>query len=228
MTPTPTADSACWRSIGVHGDGSCPELTQYVHCRNCPVHAQAGRSLLDRGPPEGYQESLAESMAAEPAPPVRGTRAVLVFRIGEEWLAIDTPVIREVVPQRPGHSLPHHPESAVQGLVNVRGTLEIAVSLEILMGLQAAAPAQTVAESKQRTVMSRTLVLSQQGETFACPVNEVAGIIALAPEDIGAVPVTVARAENRHVEGVIATERGPAGLIDPTKLFTELAARVFR
>ena len=45
---------------------------------------------------------------------------------------------------------------------------------------------------------------------------------------LGAVPVTVARAENRHVEGVIATERGPAGLIDPAKLFTELAARVFR
>jgi chemotaxis-related protein WspD len=167
-------------------------------------------------------------MAADPAPATLGTRAVLVFRIGEEWLAIDTPVIREVVSQRPGHSLPHHPEPAVEGLVNVRGTLEIAVSLQKLMGLEAAPPAGTAADAAQRAVISRTLVLSRQGETFACPVDEVAGILALAPGDIGAVPVTVARAENRHVEGVIATERGPAGLIDPAKLFSELATRVFR
>ncbi|MBM4228357.1 MAG: purine-binding chemotaxis protein CheW [Gammaproteobacteria bacterium] len=228
MIAEANGESACWRTIGVHGDGSCAELAQYVHCRNCPVHAQAGRRLLDRTPPVGYQESLAESMAAEPAPPARGTRAVLVFRIGEEWLAIDTPVIREVVSQRPGHSLPHHPEPAVDGLVNVRGTLEIAVSLQKLMGLDPAAPLTTGGDSGQRAVLSRTLVLSRQGETFACPVDEVAGIIALAPDDIGAVPVTVARAENRHVEGVIATERGPAGLIDPAKLFGELASRVFR
>lgn len=228
MSLVSNAETACWRSIGVHGDGTCPELAQYVHCRNCPVHAQAGRRLLDRPPPVGYQESLAESMAADPAPATLGTRAVLVFRIGEEWLAIDTPVIREVVSQRPGHSLPHHPEPAVEGLVNVRGTLEIAVSLQKLMGLEAAPPAGTAADAAQRAVISRTLVLSRQGETFACPVDEVAGILALAPGDIGAVPVTVARAENRHVEGVIATERGPAGLIDPAKLFSELATRVFR
>ncbi len=228
MNVAANGEVACWRTIGVHGDGSCPELALYVHCRNCPVHAQAGRGLLDRSPPGGYQESLAESMAADPEPPTLGTRAVLVFRIGEEWLAIDTPMIREVVSQRPGHSLPHHPEPAVEGLVNVRGTLEIAVSLQKLMNLDAAAPSGSAADAAQRAVISRTLVLSRQGETFACAVDEVAGILALAPEDIGAVPVTVARAENRHVEGVISTQRGPAGLIDPAKLFHELATRVFR
>ena len=29
----------CWNRIGVRGDGSCPELKQYVHCRNCPVYS---------------------------------------------------------------------------------------------------------------------------------------------------------------------------------------------
>ena len=40
---TPRPDRAivndCWNRIGVRGDRSCPELKQYVHCRNCPVYS---------------------------------------------------------------------------------------------------------------------------------------------------------------------------------------------
>lgn len=222
-TPAP----ACWRSIGVLGDGSCPELARFVHCRNCPVHAQAGRALLDRAPPADYQESLARSMAAEPEPPKLGGRAVLVFRVGEEWLALDATLVREVVSERPVHSLPHHPEPAVLGLVNVRGALEVAVSLTCLLGLDAA-PACQDAVSGRRPPAARTLVLSRAGETFACPVEEVAGILSLGAQALGAVPATLAHAERRHVEAVIDSERGPAGLLDAERLFAELSVRVFR
>jgi chemotaxis-related protein WspD len=218
----PAPDNACWRQIGIHGDGSCPELVQYVHCRNCPVHAQAGRALLDRIPPTGYQENLAEGMAVEPAALVRGSRTVLLFRVAEEWFAIDTRGIREIVSNRLSHSLPHHPDAAVMGLVNVRGTLEISVSLQRLLGLDAL-PVDATGELR-----SRLLVLSRQGETFACPVDEVAGILSIAPENIGAIPMTLARAERQYVEGVISTEQGPAGLLDADHLFRELSTRIFR
>lgn len=212
-------DSACWRRIGVHGDGSCPELAVHVHCRNCPVHAQAGRRLLDRPPPAEYQAELAEGMAARPAPPPRGSRPVLVFRVAGQWLAIDTPLIREVVSMRPAHSLPNHPETALLGLVNVRGTLEICVSLQALMDLPAPPGEQAGGP---------LLVLQREGDTFACPVDEIAGITVLAPGDLGEVPVTLQRAERRHVEGVLQSERGPAGLLEAGRLFSELAGRVFR
>ncbi len=42
----------CWNRIGVNGDRSCPELTSFVHCRNCPVFAAAARSFFDRPAPE--------------------------------------------------------------------------------------------------------------------------------------------------------------------------------
>jgi chemotaxis-related protein WspD len=223
LTRVEGSDNACWRHIGIHGDGTCPELAQYVHCRNCPVHAQAGRALLDRVPPSGYQEGLADGMAAEPEALVRGTRTVLLFRVAEEWFAIDTRAIREVVSDRRSHTLPHHPEPAVLGLANVRGTLEISVSLQRLLGLDVRPGQEDVS-----TKLSRVLVLTRQGETFACPVDEVAGILSIAPENIGAIPVTLARTDRQNVEGVITTEQGPAGLLDAEHLFLELSSRIFR
>ena len=44
----------CWRVIGVGGDRSCPELETYIHCRNCPVMADAAEAFFNRAPPEGY------------------------------------------------------------------------------------------------------------------------------------------------------------------------------
>ena len=50
----PSVDDDCWNRIGVYGDRSCPELSTFVHCRNCPVFAAAARSLLRPPRPEGY------------------------------------------------------------------------------------------------------------------------------------------------------------------------------
>ena len=56
----------CWRVIGVGGDRSCPELEQFIHCRNCPVLADAARTFFDRAAPAGYLESW-HDILAEPA-----------------------------------------------------------------------------------------------------------------------------------------------------------------
>src|SRR5262245_23179704 len=42
-----TGHVACWRTIGVRGDHSCPELAEHVHCRNCPVYSAAALTVLD-------------------------------------------------------------------------------------------------------------------------------------------------------------------------------------
>ena len=36
----------CWNRIGVCGDQTCPELTRFVHCHNCPVFSTASERLL--------------------------------------------------------------------------------------------------------------------------------------------------------------------------------------
>src|SRR6185436_17733771 len=79
----------CWRAIGVSGDGICPELVTHVHCRNCPVFTRAGRSLLERAAPAGYRDEWTR-LLAQVKPAAASERSVLVFRLAEEWLAVET------------------------------------------------------------------------------------------------------------------------------------------
>ena len=103
-------DGDCWRHIGVSGDRTCPELTSFVHCRNCPVFATAARSFFDRPPPEGYLDLWSRLLAGsaqqhageekrrqlgnEPASP-EDKVSILSFRLGMEWLAFRTQTVAE-------------------------------------------------------------------------------------------------------------------------------------
>lgn len=137
--PAPVHD--CWRTIGVQGNGTCAELQQFVHCRNCPVYSTAALQLLDRPLwPEYLRERTRHyAQARRPATPAR--ISVLVFRLATEWLALPTVVCQEIVERRFIHSLPHRREGIVLGLVNVRGELIVCVSAARLLGLETPARA---------------------------------------------------------------------------------------
>src|ERR1700722_15873698 len=92
----------CWHRIGVSGDRSCPELSTFVHCRNCPAFAAAARAFFDRPAPEGYLGGgaswLADSGSHGPGPRGEGRGddeeddpiaqregvSLLIFRLGGE------------------------------------------------------------------------------------------------------------------------------------------------
>lgn len=79
----------CWNRIGVFGDKSCPQLERHIHCRNCEVYGAAAIALLDRygsalerGDDDYGQGETAQVQGAQ--------RSLLIFRLGEQWLAIAT------------------------------------------------------------------------------------------------------------------------------------------
>lgn len=129
----------CWNQIGVQGDRTCPELETVIHCQNCSVYSQAGRSLLDRPAPEGY---VAEWTALLGQPPqqtdYRTIVSVAIFRLGQEWLALPATVFNQVLEPAPVHSLPHRSDRILRGIVNVRGQILLCVSLHDLLGIAAA------------------------------------------------------------------------------------------
>lgn len=110
MAATVEAIDDCWNRIGVHGDKSCPLLAEHVHCRNCQVYAAAATRLLDR-------YALAQDAHAQThvQAPVSVGRSLLLFRLGEEWLALATRCLVEVAPLQPVHSLPHQRSRVLQG-----------------------------------------------------------------------------------------------------------------
>lgn len=163
----------CWNRIGIRGDRSCERLAEHVHCRNCPVYAGAAIRLLDRyalesseGAPFADTQGSAEEVEGE---------AYLIFRIGEEWLALRTLALVEVAPAVSVHSLPHQRSPVLLGVANVRGTLVACLSLAELLGLDAA-PA-TEAEGRRQP---RMLILAAEGGPILTPVDEVEGIHPLS------------------------------------------------
>ena len=59
-----------------------------------------------------------------------------IFRLGREWLALPTHVCQEMAEMRPIHTLPHRSGPVLLGLVNIRGSIRLCVSLRELLGLE--------------------------------------------------------------------------------------------
>ncbi len=165
----------CWNRIGVHGNKQCPLLEQHIHCRNCEVHAAAATRLLDRYALQQDQEPV----AAAPLTECTG-RSMLVFRLGEEWLALTTASLAEIAPVQSVHSLPHQRSRLLQGVANVSGALVPCLSLADLLGVQA-----DTAEQRSGRAMPRMLILAAEGGPVVMAVEEIDGIHRLDPLLLG-------------------------------------------
>lgn len=235
MTSLPTAarPSECWNSIGVHGDRSCPELSQVVHCHNCPVFAAAGRRFLDAPSPPGYLEEWTERLAA-PAEEVAADReGALVFRLGDEWLALPVRVLVEVTTPRPVHRVPHR-GGLLAGLVNIRGELYLCAHLGKLLGAerQAAAPptAEPSRNGDRRPAVTgtpdRLLVVRRDADRWVFRVDAVEKVVRVARDAIGPPPATVGRSAAHLSRGLFAWAGRSVGLLDDGRLFEALRAKL--
>lgn len=160
----------CWNRIGVFGDKRCERLERHIHCRNCEVYGAAAIALLDR-----YGSSLERDDddygQGEAQEPIGEQRSLLIFRLGEQWLAIATRCLAEVMPVSPIHSLPHRKSTGLLGVTNVRGTLVACLSLSELLDLET----DDSRQSGQR-VIPRMLILESGSGPLVVPVDEVSGI----------------------------------------------------
>jgi chemotaxis-related protein WspD len=202
--------SACWSSIGVGGDGSCPELERYIHCRNCPVYSRAAVELLDGDVPAGYSEEWTIHVARPKRPEASDKQTIVIFRIAAEWLALPMPAVSEIADLRPIHSLPHRRSGVVLGLANVRGELLVCVSLGRMLGLEQSAEAS----QKTRAAYPRLLVIRRDEVRCACPVDEVHGVHRVRSRDLQEVPATVAKSTGSYSKRMLSWNGFSVGLLD--------------
>jgi chemotaxis-related protein WspD len=203
-------EERCWLTIGVRGDSTCGELTRYVHCRNCPVHADAAVAVLDAPAPASYVAEWAAHLARPAVAERRRAHAALVVRTGGEWLALPPSIVSEVLPPAPLHSIPHRHRDRLLGIVNVRGELMACVSLGRVLGLAAPAGAPPV------PARGRLLVVRHASVRAVCPVDEVHGVQRFHEEEIRPLPATLAHATGRFATGLLAWGERSVGLIDET------------
>ncbi|MFY4257176.1 chemotaxis protein CheW [Achromobacter xylosoxidans] len=205
----------CWNRIGIRGDKRCERLAGYVHCRNCPVYADAAKRILDRLPPqaEGVDDGAGAAQAG------RGRlSSLLVFRLQGEWLGLPTKALDEVAGTRPILTLPHRRDPAVLGVTNMRGTLTVCVSLGRLLGLEGAA----VDSGRERPAAARMLIFGGAGRAVVFPVDEVEGIHGVDLEALEALPATIEGASLKYSRGVVRYGARSVGVLDETLLMQAL------
>jgi chemotaxis-related protein WspD len=184
----------CWNRIGIHGDKSCPLLIEHIHCRNCAVYCAAATRLLDRYALQ--QDDRAQVSIAVEADVL--TRSLLMFRLGEEWLALATRSLVEVAPVQVIHSLPHQRSRALLGVANVRGALVACLSLVELLGLEAI----TGAASGVR-IMPRMLIIAAHGGPVVVSVDEVDGVHAIDERVLNAASQSGQQTSAKYTRGVL-------------------------
>lgn len=210
LSATHAAISDCWNKIGVRGDSSCAELQHHIHCRNCPVYSSAAVELLDAKLPSDYRAHGAREIGRAKTPAALDTHSVVVFRLGSEWLALATAVLREIVSLRPIHSIPHRRDGVLLGLANIRGELLACFSLNKVLGLTEA----TELNPPKTRVSGRLLVIERDGSRAVCPVDEVCGIARFHPRDLTPVPATIAKSTSSYTQSLLSWAEKSIGLLD--------------
>lgn len=247
----------CWNRIGTSGDRSCPELQAHIHCRNCPVFASAARTFFDRSAPEGYLAEWTQWLAGSPAAgglesgksDVPGNQdrdrdliSVLIFRLGQEWLAFRTQTIAEVTLPRPVHRIPHRSNEILIGLVNLRGQLQLCVSLHGLLGVNVfqgplahphmphqpqprAADVKEVADTGSSMPQGSRLVVlrdRERSETWIFAAEEVLGVHRLARAQLQSVSSSLANPEVSFSQAILSWEGRSVGFLDEQRVFAAL------
>jgi chemotaxis-related protein WspD len=215
--PEPALEvTGCWSNSGVYGDGSCPELPQFVHCRNCPIYSAAGVQLIDRPLPPNYRREWTQHFAEERRITEKGSASVILFRIRHRWLALPTHSLQEVAEKRPIHSLPRPQTPMLLGLANVRGELIMCVSAGHLLQLD---PLPSPEELRQN--YHRLLVLQWEASRLAFPVDEVHGPQRFHPQELQNSPPLTCTAP-RFEQALIQWQERTAALLDPQLVFSTL------
>jgi chemotaxis-related protein WspD len=226
----PDHGDGCWYRIGVSGDRSCPELTTFVHCRNCPAFTAAARRFFERPAPEGYiaewsawldgfrsdvPGSRGEGRGDEEEDDAIAQRdgvSLLIFRLGDETLAFRTRAVAEVTTPRPVHKVPHRSNRILAGLVNLQGQAQPCVSLHGLLGIDVPGPPPRLVVLRDR----------RRAETWAFGADEVAGVHRIPQSQWRAVPSTLANPAVGFSQAILSWNGHSVGLLDEHRVFTAL------
>lgn len=211
----------CWNRIGIwsRAEKRCPELQRYVHCRNCAKYSAAGRHLLSRMSTQEYLDEWTEVLAKEKPKKFTDTKSAFVFRAGGEWLALNASIIGEIKEMGAIHSIPHLRSPIVRGLVNVRGKLEICVSIGAVLGIERL---EDIDSNEKYIAPERLVVAAMEGETICFPVSEVMGVVRYHTDLLRDLPVTVSGSKAVYTKGILCINDLEIGFLRDNLLFRTL------
>lgn len=140
------------------------------------------RALLDRPLSREEIEETTAVVAAKAERVATQLRSVLVFRAGEERLALEADATHRVVPATAVRRVPHRTNAVFAGIANVSGELTPVASIAAALGVPAGG------------VPTHFIVIGEAGARWAFAVDLVEGVRRIDAERSIAPPTTVRHA----------------------------------
>lgn len=185
----------------------------------------AGDVLFDRPPPTDYLAEWGRRLAAPPEIADEVLRSVVIFRLGDEWLAVRTGILVEVTHVHPIHSIPHRTGEVLLGLVNVRGQLRIAVSLRGMLGVEPARDSMPEAKPgagpSAEVGRGRMILLQDRLHQWVFVSEEVVGVYRIKAGQFQKVPSTFGKTAS-YCQSVFTWREHTVGLVDEERLLAAL------
>lgn len=180
--------------------------------------------LLDRKPDQDYLEEWALLVQKEKNDDTGFKEiSVVVFRLNEEWFALNTSLFAEVAIHRKCHPIPHLSSPFLLGFVNLRGQIFVCVSLHQMLSLVDQPMLQTDQKYEQ---VQRLLALKKDEVKFTFIAEEVFGVCRFNHSILQPPPVTVAKSKDNYIKGIFRWKDFYVGLLDEALIFQNLQRKI--
>jgi chemotaxis-related protein WspD len=179
----------------------------------------AAHKLLERVANEEYLAECASLLQKEKhAEEIITEHSVVIFRLGSEWLALSTLIFAEVTDKKSIHRIPHKSDGLLLGVVNLRGQLQLCISLPNILQI---INGKKIVEEKKEGRM-KMIAIKKGNDRWIFPVDEVYGINRFNISELKNVPVTVTKSSANFLKAIIPWEDKNVGYIDEELLFMSL------
>lgn len=221
----------CWNHIGIFSKekATCEKLENVIHCHNCDKFVQEGRGLLMSKPPADYLEEWTDLIAKEKDIESSATLSVLIFRLGEEWFALHISVVYEIVELLVVRSIPFENRELLLGMVNIRGEIQLCISMSHLLGLECLGNGGNDDKHKaaNRVIFERMIFVGENDSKWVFPVDEVYGIQKINHNNLFEAPATTSKAASNYTKGLFNWENRNVDYLDEDLLFYSLNRSLF-
>lgn len=206
----------CWNQKGVWANQSdrCADLVTYGHCRNCPVYSKTGRLLFNRPLTDEYQQELITLFKKNTPKEDKKNKSAFIFMAGGEWLALHSYLVTEVINIGPIHSIPHRNSRIFRGIVNIRGRLELCVSLGGVLRI-----GKRCREVRGVPTIERLIVTKKDDQSVVFPVTEVIGTVRYKQSMLKPLPSTVSGSKAVYTNGILTIKGKDVGFLDDKMLY---------
>lgn len=153
-------------------------------------------------------ESLAQSQDEEAS---RETRALLLFRLGEEWYAFPIEGVREIYNEYVITRIPRVPEF-ILGVVNVRGEIVSVTDL----GTMIRVPSRTQRDSEDD--LPSAIIVANDACVTAVVIDEIGDIVEISRDAVEPALSTLDKTQAEYVAGSVYIDDRLIGIVNLDKV----------